>query len=319
MAPASARTAVAVLSIAYCMLAPQFALGTEDPVAQFNRAAQLAEDGQVAQAVDIWLSLEDVLPQKHLASLHNALGLSLRALNDEAGAWHYFSLCAASGSKLARSAAKARGELASSLRRTHVKVEIRCPPGSRIAPQETRKNLTTGCPGTWWYPRGRHVVEIIDPNGKRRQSEVKVAAGKTTLVLDLTGKPPQPPIGKAPAPEAARDSWWKWGLLAGGAASLLAGGGFQLSAHLKNESIYEDLESEGLYGSAFAERYDPSYEDEVKPRLVGAYALYGLGGALAVTGLVFLLWEDHEGPDAAVAFCPLVSGDGAGAYWGFRF
>ena len=81
---------------------------------------------------------------------------------------------------------------------------------------------------------------------------------------------------------------------------------------------YPDGTPETLQPSSNEWMYEDAYNSEVKPKLVGAYVLYGLGAAAAVAGGVLLLLDDSsQGGSTAVA--PMYVPGGSGVAWTWLF
>jgi hypothetical protein len=118
---------------------------------------------------------------------------------------------------------------------------------------------------------------------------------------------PAEPEAKSKAPE--------WVLIGSGAAAAVAGGIFHGVAHSKNEDLYGDYKH-SADPSVAKKEYDAAYDDEVLPKEVAAYVLYGVGGAAVVTGVIVMAVKHsrsagEEPSSPSVAPIPMPGGGGA--------
>jgi len=85
---------------------------------------------------------------------------------------------------------------------------------------------------------------------------------------------------------------WQTVLMAGGAALLAAGGVVQYLGYAANQDLldkYPEKEPDYLKWKENQAKYKQEFSDSVAPLRTTAYALYGLGGAAAAAGIVWLI------------------------------
>jgi hypothetical protein len=124
---------------------------------------------------------------------------------------------------------------------------------------------------------------------------------------------PVGPVQKGPA-------WWKWAVAGSGVALVAIGGALHSAAHNRNEELRQEYPDGDYWHRVPADypvKYKEGYDNEVVPMASAAYALYGLGAATAVTGVVLLLIPEDRKPAGTVA--PTVNADGGGISFTLEF
>jgi hypothetical protein len=127
-------------------------------------------------------------------------------------------------------------------------------------------------------------------------------------------------------PAASRSKALEWSLIGTGGALLLGGGIFHVLAITKDLSLRDEIapgEAATMddFNSRTA-RYNDGWEEDVKPRALTAYALYGVGAATAVAGAVLLIVDTGNREKAEALshkFYPLVTPHGSGMGFALSF
>ena len=122
---------------------------------------------------------------------------------------------------------------------------------------------------------------------------------------------------------------WKWALLGGGLALAAGGGATWMVGWDRGNGLNEEFDGAVAPGQAAARRakYNQRWDDEVVPFQITSYALWGVGGAAAITGLVLILTDGpaptrpkpDAGPAAGLQVLPALWGDGGGLLIGLPF
>jgi len=187
---------------------------------------------------------------------------------------------------------------------------------------------------------------MVGPSGKIPwKSTVVVEAGKTVVQKPAIAqkeaaaadgdKPPDdglPPgvdklnITRKPEPDGKKRSHvGQWLTIGGGGALIVVGGILQGAAYSRNEQLREDY-PDGIEGAPVSASnktgYEEGFENEVRPRMVGAYICYGLGGAAAAAGAIWLIVDAAKGPEEktkGLKVAPMVGPNGFGATLGLEF
>jgi hypothetical protein len=159
-------------------------------------------------------------------------------------------------------------------------------------------------------PKGKHLITARKDGMSDREAEVSVASGETTRIeLDLTpgGDAPTEVAITVPPTEAEKKERERnanlpklaagGGLLVVGAGSL-AGGGAMLSAANKQYGIYEtdfDTNGDGYIDPPLEADAKSFFADEVRPRKVKAYTLFGVGAVALAAGTGVVVLVDSDG------------------------
>jgi hypothetical protein len=131
-----------------------------------------------------------------------------------------------------------------------------------------------------------------------------------------------------PATLEPRSHVLEWSLIGGGGAMVAAGGLFHLLAYLKDQDLRDEHNPNeaGLSKEEFEQRvgdYQDAWDEEVLPRGVAAYVLYGVGAASAVTGAVLMAVDIGNREKAEklsrTTFFPLITPEATGMGFELRF
>ncbi len=127
-------------------------------------------------------------------------------------------------------------------------------------------------------------------------------------------------------PAASRSHALEWSLIGTGGALLLGGGIFHVLAITKDLSLRDGIApGDAATKEEFDNRttqYNDAWEEDVRPRALTAYALYGVGAATAVAGAVLLIVDTGNREKAEALshhFYPLVTPQGSGMGFALSF
>jgi hypothetical protein len=161
-----------------CLLVPAPALAqSKTPIELFNEGSDLAEQGKLKEAVSLWVMIAEDIPDKYRATVQVNLGLAYKQLERPVEAWHHLSRYLATNDD--QEVATWRAELETELRKTHVRVNIRCVPADAtlVLQSAAGSAVTYRCPLTWWFMPGSHPVRADADDHKRKVTMVEVKAG----------------------------------------------------------------------------------------------------------------------------------------------
>lgn len=288
------------------------------PVERFNIASDLAAKGQVEKAIRVWLEVADELPEKFKPSVHYALGVAYSALKRYPEAWHHLNIHLELAPKPRPDAKQQLANVLAVLKESYVPVSISCDPAAgRILPAGKAGSRSFAAPLAWWFKPGKHTVrgewEGHEPAVLVLNVSRTAQGGTYTLRFKQLED-----YGKVPAGEGGA-LWWEWSILGGGLAAAAVGGVLHGIGYNKNEQLFDDYAH--LHDQAFEDVYGPEYEEQVKPKITAAYVLYGVGGAVALAGIILVAVD--QGKDASEGtqtfVVPSLSADQVGAAFGFTF
>jgi len=301
-----------------------------DPIALFNEASDLAEKGQLADAIAIWLIVAEDIPDKYKPVVQVNLGLAFKQLDKLPEAWYHLNVYVKGIKEKDQDALNWIKELEESLKKTHNLVTIQCEPkeariimgGGRGAANSYR------CPLVWWFKSGRQVLRATAEGHEKRLEMLQVEkAAKNVFTVKLKALPgvekpvEKPVVADKPKTEPGKGNLWKWGLVGGGGAMVLGGGIMHGLAFSKNSDLmdkYPDGTADNPQPAENKQLYQDAYDEEVQPKLMGAYALYGLGAAAAITGGVLLFLDSGDGGTTS-AVTPMYVPGGSGVAWTLTF
>ena len=302
--------------------------------AESERALALAQDGKLDEAVAIWLDLLDEVPPQGRADLHVNLAVAYQGLGHLAEAWFHLDACLTDAPVEDPAVAAERAAIEKKLTATHIPLRFSCPvEGTRLFLTEARTQAYP-CPLRWWFRRGTEGQIFADaPDHVPGPTPIRAHEldRDRRVVVRLEPSPPSELPEKPVAvplvvdkPPTARSQAWKWSLLGGGLGVVAAGVILQVMAANKDQDLQERWDPTGAASKdefdAIASSYNKAFSSDVKPLAYGAYALYGVGGAAAATGLVFLVMDwTRPAADSSVHMAPLVSSDILGLNFALDF
>ena len=322
------------ISVLYMTIAGT-AVGQPKPTAEdrFNQAVELAKAGDYQEAVEICHEVIERLPASEHSRVHKLLGYSYKKLNVLPDAWYYLTQYLESSGKEDTAAGAWLQEVETSLKETHhVKVTFTCePPGATIS---LPASLT--CPLTWWFVPGEHSVHAESPGYMPRTVDVDVRergdSGAREIRLTAIAQLKPPGEGSAgrndssatfvsnPFESGKPARVLEWTLMGSGLALGVTGGIFHGLAWSKNEDLHKAALK--LSGSVAKSAYEEAYQDQVRPKEIACYVLYGVGGAAILAGVV--TWFVREPGSRSTEFSvfsvsPLSLPGGTGALVTFEF
>ena len=313
-------------------------LGQErDPAALVQEATDLAREERFQEAVAIWLDILGELDDRSLPGVHRKLGLAYKRMGMLPESWHYLTAYLESSGKEDTSAAGWLQEVETALRQIHVKVSLTCNPhGSRLSLPASQPSPSSAlragslvashsCPVAWWFKPGKHKVSATAPGHKPRTLEIFVQkrgdSGMREIRLAAVAVHRRP-VDRQPKKSSRA---LEWALIGSGLALGVTGGIFHGLGYSKNEDLHQKYLNEENYSSAEQAQtlYDEARQEEVRPKEIAAYVLYGVGGAAVLAGIV--TWAVRKPGRAGektsgVMVSPmLTAGSGTGALLTFEF
>jgi hypothetical protein len=158
----------------------------DEAIARFNEAAKLAKSGDLAEAINIWLTVYEALPDKYRPAVQLNLGLAYKKLERYPDAWYYLSRYRISGPRNE----KAEGwmdEVEAKLLGGFRRVTITCIPfGTMVAVSDEEGAPIHECPLTWWFTPGEHRVRLSKPGFKAALKPISVPDKKGEVRLSVT-------------------------------------------------------------------------------------------------------------------------------------
>lgn len=371
---------------------PLWAQAQESSQGESDKAMQLAQEGKLEEAIEVWLNLKEMLlpTDPQLWAIHRNIGRSFQKLKLYPEAWWHLQRALWLDKEQAGKAAEWMEQVEKQLvgqGYVKVRLEVRAPGASVVIPHGT-KERSFGTPLEWWFKPGKQVVKAKAPGFLDASKSIEIAAGSNPepIVLEkaeapgvlvvnvpysnakvwvdgalvgegsvertlqagphtievrygdqvLTSKSVVVQSGRTTVevvnpPQAGVDgggstsgsSVWPW-VTAGSAVVLgLAGGGLFWKASSNLDSgrtqFAEDhslpLPSVTATQAAELQRdWDNMISSDVTPYTTGAYILWGLAGAAAVTSVILFVTESGGGSEAKSSWylTPALMPDGAG-------
>lgn len=287
----------------------------------FNMASELAEKGRFKEAIEIWQDCAADLPLKYLPVVQTNLAMAYQEMGRTAEAWHHAYQAKKHTKGSDASVAELEKGLAVELLATHTKVLVFTKPeDGQIFFGEMDIGPGYSSPLYWWFEPGKHKLYVTHPGNKPRNIEITVKRGVSpyqSIKVDLETADAAGTVKKPADSGGGSGDILEWSLLGGGTALIIGGGVFTYLAYAKNEDLlskYPDGAPGQLTPYENREKYDAAYDDEVVPKQIASYALFGVGIAAAVTGGVLLLLKPvkEEGKAEGVQVVPMVVPGGGG-------
>ena len=325
------------------------------PKLLLEQATDLAREEKFDEAIGIWLGVLDRLDASDLAMTEKKLGIAFQQTGRLPEAWHYLSLYLSSSlGKGDEAMAGWLQEVETSLKQTHVKVAFTCQPEGLLLRVPASK---PGAPShsdfrgsafrvphsafVWWFLPGKHQLQAEALGYQARTVEIDVRKTGDSGVREIrlaAAVPDKIPGGETTGPdggganlivkpaEPKKDSRaLEWVLIGSGLALGVTGGIFHGLGYSRNEELdveYSDA-SKHEYGPDAKKAYDADFDDEVRPKQIAAYVLYGVGGAALVAGIITYAVRDpgraEKAKGSALMLTPMGLPGGAGALMTFEF
>ncbi|MFH1530980.1 MAG: hypothetical protein ABIK09_09645 [Pseudomonadota bacterium] len=299
--------------------------------AESERALALAQDGKLDEAVAIWVDILDEVPPQGRADVHVNLAVAYQGLARLPEAWYHLDATLTEAPVEDPAVAAERAAVEKKLNATHVPLRFSCEvPGTQLFLTVDRTQAYP-CPLRWWFLRGDEGQIFADAPGCE-PGATPIRAHELDrdrrVIVRLEPTPPEvpdePDVPVVDKPPAASGAAWKWSLFGGGMGVVAAGAILQVMAFNKDQDLKKtwdptDAATKDEF-DAIAAGYSRRFTSDVKPLAYGAYALYGVGGAAAATGLVFLVmdWTRPE-VDTSVHMAPIVASDILGFHLSLDF
>jgi hypothetical protein len=306
-----------------------------DPQAQFNRAVELATAGDYVRVVETCMDVIKKLPESERPRVHKLLGYSYKKLDVLPESWHHLTTYLESSGKEDTSAGGWLQEVETALKKTHVKVTLTCSPPDAVLVMSS----SLPCPVVWWFLPGKHQVVAKAPGYKPQTVDVDVRERGDSGVREIRlaavtpEKLPEPvkastdhsgtTIVSKPVETRKSSRALEWALIGSGLALGATGGIFHGLGYSKNEALHDKYADTDAYpdGAAAKTFYDDAKAEEVRPKELAAYVLYGVGGAALVAGIITWAVRKPGGDQNSAAFSisPLAMPGGSGAMMTFGF
>ena len=310
---------------------------SSDPEEQFNRAVELAKEDEYGKAIKVCLDVLDELPESERSRVHKLLGYAHKKLEMLPESWHHLTIYLESSGRDDTTAGGWLQEVEAALKMTHVKVTLTCTPsGARLSLPASQPSPSSAlragslvashsCPVAWWFKPGKHKVSATAPGHKPRTLEIFVQkrgdSGMREIRLAAVAVHRRP-VDRQPKKSSRA---LEWALIGSGLALGVTGGIFHGLGYSKNEDLHQKYLNEENYSSAEQAQtlYDEARQEEVRPKEIAAYVLYGVGGAAVLAGIV--TWAVRKPGRAGektsgVMVSPmLTAGSGTGALLTFEF
>jgi len=181
---------------------------------------------------------------------------------------------------------------------------------------------------------GTYELMVGRPGELPWKKQVTVAAGETVVespeIANPVEKPPEEDlatqlgtpvhVAAKAEPETGMGAWWKWTLVGAGVAAAATGGVFSYLATSRNDQLrkdYPDGTAEAPAPLQHRDLYNQAYDEEVQPKVISSYVLYGTGAAMALAGGILLMVGDasakgsDKGEDRKLGLAPTLLPDGA--------
>ncbi len=178
--------------------------------------------------------------------------------------------------------------------------------------------LMVGAPGK--MPWRKAIVIEADQTVTEAPEIARKAAAAEPVPEDPLPKPPEPGVARKGEPQQD-GRVWAWTLVGAGALGLAGGATLHGLAWSANEDL-RDKYPDGTAGEpqplSNKTKYDDGYESDVKPLLIGAGVLYGVGAAAAIAGTVWMVVGSGD-EDSSTEVAPLVAPGAMGLSFEWNF
>lgn len=293
----------------------------KDPIALFNEASDLAEKGKLQEAVALWVMVADDIPEKHRPVVQANLGMAYKQLDMLPQAWYHFGRYL--NTQQDPDVEAERRDLEKKLAKTHKLVSIRCmPEGATVHIQSaTGTTVPYRCPLSFWFKPGKQPVRVTAEGHKHRIDLISIDSNVAKPDFHFELESLAGPV-VAEVPQRGGIPWWTWAMVGGGAAALAGGVTMQAIGVSRNNDLH-DKYPDGTPGNpqpaSNKDNYEAGYDSDVRPMLIGAYTLCGLGAAAAITGAVLMFVQPGAKETGSASAGPMVVPHGAGMNFSLTF
>lgn len=285
----------------------------------FQNGVALAADGKFEAALTTWGRVEpDCLAGDLEALLQYYLGVAHKSVGHWPQAWHHLGKYLTVEEAPQPDAAEHLAQVEAALCKSGFAMRIVACESDGVQLVEQSSGAVHQCPLVWWFPEGVHT--LVARKAGCEDAQVLVDAtetGKREYVAEPTCAAP---VGGAVAAAAGPSDVWKWALLGGGLALVATGGTLQYMAHTTNEGLRAQFPTfpEGCINKKL---YNDAYNKEVVPLKITAWAMYGVGGATAIAGVIWLALDEKNKAVESSAWhiAPQLLSDGAAVSFDWRF
>ena len=302
--------------------------------AQFNQGLKQAQDGNLDGAIQTWHQLLPKSTGKVRTNVHYNLAAAYEHKQMKALAWHHLNAYLDRSGGSDAGAIKERNRLAEELSTTHARVQVQCDPVDAEATFQAGIEMDLDCPFEWWFPVGTSRVQLrregfitkaytirVEHPGKSLNASLKLEPVPTETA---TTPPTKTDPIKKPKTVDHKSLWVEWTILGSGVAIAATGGVLNILAANRAQELNDDyppVPGAPTQNLKNQKDYNDAFESDVKPKLWGAYALYGIGAAAAITGATLLIINSSKAPQEAAGFqfLPVVSPEGNGLAFELRF
>jgi hypothetical protein len=296
----------------YLLQAPVTWSQESTPKEEFNNGVRLAKQKDYQGAIDAWLGALDGLDGEYRPKAHKALGLAYKKLDKLPEAWHHFTLYLKAAIKQDTKAGAWLEQVEKKLAKKQRRVVISCEQeGTKLYLGKSATGPAYSCPLTWWFLPGKRHIHAVREGFVSGGAEVDVRErgeqGSHTIALVAIAKEPDsivkpPPDQVEPAgtpntitkPAAPRggSKILEWTLIGSGTAAVITGGILHGMASSANEELHDKYKDSTADDAG--KQYDDEYGEQVLPKEVSAYLLYGIGGAALATGAVMMFLKPGQ-------------------------
>ena len=324
------------------LLVPSPTLRAEslDPQERFNKALEAATAEEYDKAIAIGLEVLPEFAVKDRPRANKLLGYVYMKLDALPEAWHHLTRYLNSGNASDEVVLEWVREVETKLKETHVRVSLECNPSSTVLGLPASKEglaVQSGYSPTslaldWWFKPGIRKIQAMADGHEPKDVEIRpdtpIGSGSGTIhivlkpvsmeVVETPARVPtkiiansQPvvvPVIDVSRVQARRPTRaLEWTLIASGLAMSAAGGAMYTAGYFENESLYKKHNDPQRYPdpARATAAYRNARKDKVEPMEISAYALFGVGGAALVSGIVTFVTRKPK--SALRAEAPVVS------------
>lgn len=298
-----------------------------------DQALDHAGAGRYKEAIRLWLDIIDEFPVGGRIDLHVNLALAYERIGQLPETWYHLDRALSFTHQKDPQLVAELARIEARLTKSHGKLVLQCVPEGNVVLKLKEGPFRVTCPMSWWFLPGKHGLRITAEGYKATDVNVtmKTAGQVLTAEVKLTAEGDQPkPIedptkGKTVTPKKGTPMVWKWAAIGGGAALVAVGGTLQYLGYSAHEDLKKDYPADPKLSlevrAANQKAYNDGFDTDVAPKMNTAYAMYGIGGAAIVGGVVWMLLDrpSKTGTASNRFWIPTVTDDSAGVVFGFSF